>query len=148
LVFHRPVGNDKVNKNNLTIFTKKSRGFFHKNFAHFAIALKEQNPITFSPLLYFVSIQHMNQLVLLTADDLSHRTSRLGNIKATFIQEAQDQFDVILEINSNKFLIKMQNIADQIQQFEIIAIKWFIELSNSIILMIKRVVEHLRYRAA
>lgn len=41
----------------------------------------------------------------------------------------------------------MQNIADQIEQFEIIAVKWFIELSNKIILIIKKLVEHLRYRA-
>lgn len=41
----------------------------------------------------------------------------------------------------------MQNIADQIEQFEIIAMKGFIELSNRIILTIKKLVEHLRYRA-
>jgi hypothetical protein len=89
----------------------------------------------------------MNQLNLLTASDISQRISILGNIKATFTQEGENQFGVLLEVNSNKFLITMQNIADQIEQFEIIAVKWFIELTNKIILTIKKLVEHLRYRA-
>jgi hypothetical protein len=89
----------------------------------------------------------MNQLILLNPSDLSQRTSSLGNIRATFTQEGENQFGVLLEINGNKFLIAMQNIADQIEQFEIIAMKGFIELSNRIILTIKKLVEHLRYRA-
>lgn len=88
----------------------------------------------------------MNQLNLLTASDISQKTSTLGNIKAIFTQEGENEFGVILEVNSNKFLISMQNIADQIEEFQIIATKWFIELSNKIILMIRRLVEHLRYR--
>ena len=89
----------------------------------------------------------MNQLILLTATDVSQRTISLGNIKATFTESKEDTFDVILEINSNKFLICMHNIADQINEFEIIAVKWFIELSNKIIIILKRLVEHLRCRA-
>ena len=89
----------------------------------------------------------MNQLILLTSGDMMQRTSSLGNIRATFTQEGENQFGVVLEVNSNKFLITMQNIADQIEQFEIIAMKGFIELSNKIILTIKKLVEHLRYRA-
>ena len=89
----------------------------------------------------------MNQLILLTPTDISQRTSYLGDIKATFTPSGENQFDVVLEINSNKFMIAIQNIADHIEEFQIIAMKWFVELSNSIILMIKRLVEHLRYRA-
>ena len=95
----------------------------------------------------FVYIHDMNQLILLTSGDMMQRTSSLGNIRATFTQEGENQFGVILEVNSNKFLITMQNIADQIEEFEIIAIKGFIELTNKIILTIKKLVEHLRYRA-
>ena len=65
----------------------------------------------------------MNQLNLFTANDISQRTSKLGNIKATFTQEGDNQFGVLLEVNSNKFLITMQNIADQIEEFQIIAMK-------------------------
>lgn len=141
------MGNDKVNENNLTIFTKKSRGFFHKNFGHFAIALSRQKFITASLSFYLCPYCFpMNQLILLTPADISQRTSYLGDIKATFTPSGENQFDIVLEINSNKFMITMQNISDRIEEFQIIAMKGFIELSNSIILMIKRLVEHLRYR--
>jgi hypothetical protein len=88
----------------------------------------------------------MNQTILLTPTDISQKTVWLENIKATFTQQEENNFDVILEINSNKFLINIRHIADEIQQLEIIAVKGFIELSNKIILTIKKLIEHLRYR--
>jgi hypothetical protein len=89
----------------------------------------------------------MNQLFLLNQTATLQKTVWFENIKATFTETQENMFDVVLEINSNKFLISMQNIADQIEEFQIIAIKGFIELSNKIILTIKKLVEHLRYRA-
>lgn len=89
----------------------------------------------------------MNQSILLTPSDISQKTVWLENIKATFTEQEENTYDVTLEINSNKFLISIQHIADEIQQLEIIAVKWFIELSNKIILTLKKLIEHLRYRA-
>ncbi|MEI7563605.1 MAG: hypothetical protein WCJ39_08485 [bacterium] len=89
----------------------------------------------------------MNQLFLLNQTATLQKTVWFENIKATFTETQENMFDVVLEVNSNKFLISMQNIADQIEEFQIIAIKGFIELSNKIILTIKKLVEHLRYRA-
>jgi hypothetical protein len=89
----------------------------------------------------------MNQLFLLNQTATLQKTVWFENIKATFTETQDNMFDVVLEVNSNKFLISMQNIADQIEEFQIIAIKGFIELSNKIILTIKKLVEHLRYRA-
>lgn len=40
----------------------------------------------------------------------------------------------------------MQNVANQIESLEIIATKGFVEISNKIILMIKKLIQHLRYR--
>ncbi|MFA7717554.1 MAG: hypothetical protein WC875_02470 [Candidatus Absconditabacterales bacterium] len=89
----------------------------------------------------------MNQSILLTPSDISQKTVWLENIKATFTEQEENTYDVTLEINSNKFLISIQHIADEIQQLEIIAVKGFIELSNKIILTLKKLIEHLRYRA-
>ncbi len=88
----------------------------------------------------------MNQLLLLNPTSISQKTVLLDNIKATFTELGQNNFDIILEVNSNKFLIAMNNVADQIEQFEIIAIKGFVELSNRIILLIRQLIQHLRYR--
>lgn len=83
---------------------------------------------------------------LITALDVIQKKVCLDNVSATFTENSNGSYDVVLEINSNKFLIAMQNIADQIESLEIIATKGFVEMSNKIILMIKKLIEHLRYR--
>jgi len=74
------------------------------------------------------------------------KTIHIDNIKATFVSIKENMYDIVLEINSNKFLISMENIADSIEQFEIIAVKGFIELSNRIVGIVKKLIEQLRYR--
>jgi len=88
------------------------------------------------------------QSSLLTPQSLMQKTIHIDNIKATFVGTKENFYDITLEINSNKFLISMESIADTIEQFEIIAVKGFIELSNRIIGIVKQLVEHLRYRLA
>lgn len=78
--------------------------------------------------------------------DVCQKTVCLDNVRAIFTEDGNGWYDVVLEINSNKFLIAMHNIADQIESLEIITTKGFIEISNKIILMIKKLIEHLRYR--
>ena len=88
----------------------------------------------------------MNQLLLITPDNLYRRTVNEDNIKAIFEKNEDDSYDVTLEINSNKFLINMTRSLNIIEQLEILAIKWFIEFSNKLILTIKKLIEYLRYR--
>ena len=88
----------------------------------------------------------MRQMSLITELDVCQKRVSLDNTSAIFTENADGSYDVILEINSNKFLITMHNIANEIESLEIIATKWFVELSNKIILMIKKLIEHLRYR--
>ncbi|MEI6672564.1 MAG: hypothetical protein WCL02_04370 [bacterium] len=58
---------------------------------------------------------------LITALDVVQKKVCLDNVSATFTENSNGSYDVVLEINSNKFLITMQNIADQIESLEIIA---------------------------
>lgn len=83
---------------------------------------------------------------LITPIDVCQRKISLDNVRALFTENTDGSYDVILEINSNKFLIAIQNVANQIESLEIIATKGFVEISNKIILMIKKLIEHLRYR--
>lgn len=99
-------------------------------------------------LLYASRKVMIIQSSLLTPQNLIKKTIHIDNIKATFTGIKENFYDIILEINSNKFLINMESIADTIEQFEIIAVKGFIELSNRIVDIIKKLVEHLRYRLA
>lgn len=88
----------------------------------------------------------MTQTNLITPIDICQRKVCLDNICALFTEKEAGMYDIILEINSNKFLIAMENIENQVNSLEIVATKGFIELNNTIILMIKKIVEHLRYR--
>lgn len=88
----------------------------------------------------------MNQIALVTPIDMDQQTICLDNIHATFTENNDGSYDVILEINSNKFLITIEKIANHIERLEIIATKWFVEISNKIILMLKNIIEYLQYR--
>ena len=88
----------------------------------------------------------MNQMSLITPIDVCQKRVCLENVRAVFTENNDGSYDVVLEINSNKFLIAIHNIANQIESLEIITTKGFVEISNRIILMIKRLIEHLRYR--
>ena len=88
----------------------------------------------------------MNQMSLITPIDVCQKRACLDNVRAVFTENTDGSYDVVLEINSNKFLIAMHNIANQIDSLELISTKGFMEISNKIILMIKRLIEHLRYR--
>lgn len=67
-------------------------------------------------------------------------------ITASIIQNNESSYEILLEINSNKMLIAMQGALDMIEEFEIIAVRGFIELSTSFIQTIKKLVEHLLCR--
>lgn len=88
----------------------------------------------------------MNQMSLITQTDVCQKRACLDNVRAVFTENSDGSYDVVLEINSNKFLIAMHNIANQIDSLELISTKGFMEISNKIILMIKKLIEHLRYR--
>jgi hypothetical protein len=45
------------------------------------------------------------------------------NIKATFSCCEDSFYDVVLEINSNKFFLSVQQIAHQIQEFQVVCVK-------------------------
>jgi len=83
---------------------------------------------------------------LITPIDVCQRKISLDNVRAVFTENNDGSYDVILEINSNKYLIAIQNVANQIESLEIIATKGFVEINNKIILVIKKLIEHLRYR--
>ena len=74
------------------------------------------------------------------------RTIAAEGIRASVVQNDQGTYEVLLEINSNKMLIAIQGALDYIEQFEIIAVRGFIELSTSFIQTIKRLVWHLLCR--
>lgn len=85
----------------------------------------------------------MLQWTLFTQSDINQQSVCLGNIKAMFVNTFDDFYEVVLEVNSHKFFIKVSRIFDQIVEFEILAVKWFLEVSRKIVEMIKSLIDHL-----
>ncbi|MFZ2150587.1 MAG: hypothetical protein WAZ12_03195 [Candidatus Absconditicoccaceae bacterium] len=88
----------------------------------------------------------MLQGTLLSEIDINQQTVCLGNIKAMFINTLDNFYDVVLEVNSHKFFIRVSRVFDQIVEFEILAMKGFVEVSRKIVDLIKSLVDHLFYR--
>lgn len=74
------------------------------------------------------------------------KTIAVEGISATILEQNADSYEILLEVNSNKMMIAMQGAVDAIEQFEIIAVRGFIELSTHFIQTIKKLVQHLLCR--
>lgn len=86
------------------------------------------------------------QSPLLTDSYLDQRLISVEWITATLTQYGQSSFEVLLEINSNKILVAIQWALDKIEELQILAVKWFVELSKSFITTIKNLIGHLLCR--
>lgn len=85
------------------------------------------------------------QWALIDAGICAKRDVMRNSIKATFTEVQQSNYEVLLEVSSNKFLVNMvTDAAWVIQWFEIVAVKWFMELSKKVIEVVKKLVVHLR----
>lgn len=71
------------------------------------------------------------------------RTVYVNSVKANFSAWEDGFYDVVLEVNSNKFFLSVQQVFDQIQEFSVVCVKWFIELTNTLILLLKQLVSQL-----
>ena len=86
----------------------------------------------------------MFQWALIDADICARRDVVRNSVKASFMQIQDSNYEVLLEVSSNKFLVNMvTDAAGVIQWFEIIAVKWFMELSKKVIEVVRNVVSHL-----
>ncbi len=127
------------------ILTKKSSRFFYKNSNEFSVVIcfkKSIKSLTVFSSVYY-STKKMLQWTLFTQSDINQQSVCLGNIKVMFVNTFDDFYEVVLEVNSHKFFIKVSRIFDQIVEFEILAVKWFLEVSRKIVEMIKSLIDHL-----
>ena len=86
----------------------------------------------------------MFQWALIDADTCARRDVVWNSVKASFTEIQQSTYEVLLEVSSNKFLVNMvTDAAGVIQWFEIVAVKWFMELTKKVIEVVRKVVSHL-----
>ena len=86
----------------------------------------------------------MFQWALIDADTCARRDVVWNSVKASFTEIHDSTYEVLLEVSSNKFLVNMvTDAAGVIQWFEIVAVKWFMELTKKVIEVVRKVVSHL-----
>lgn len=83
----------------------------------------------------------MQQLHLLPQDSIQEIVTE--GVRATFEDLGHESYDVTLDINSQKFLIHMTAAADKIEHFEVRVAKSFYDLTQRVVLLLKRVVQDL-----
>lgn len=88
------------------------------------------------------------QKSLIDQQNIRKRTVYLKNVKATFFGWENGFYDIVLEINSNKFFLSVQQVYDRIEEFQIVCVKWFIEVSGKLVLLLRQLLSHLFLRLA
>lgn len=84
---------------------------------------------------------------LLNSEFSMGRVINLEWIEAVFIQTDDESCDVSLNINSQRFLVRFTEDCWSISNFEVVSFKGFmIDLTNSLIVALRRLVEILRYK--
>lgn len=73
------------------------------------------------------------------------RIVRLEGIQAIFVESSDNSYDVSLNVNSQKFLIRFSDYCGSISNFEIVSFKGFmVNLTNSLVLALRNLIEVLR----
>ena len=87
----------------------------------------------------------MSEKVLSNPENSVGRIVRLDGIQAIFVESSDNSYDVSLNVNSQKFLIRFTDCCWLISDFEIISFKWFmLNLTNSLVVALRNLVEVLR----
>lgn len=87
----------------------------------------------------------MYQAALFTEDSLTNHTVQGNNMKAIFHEKEEGKYDVVLEINSHKFLISMKPGRNELEEFEVVAVKGFVEYSYDVMTALKDIVSNVCY---
>ena len=87
----------------------------------------------------------MQQLRLVSNHYVEQKEVTFEHIKAYFQKVNESLHEVVLEINSHKFLINFKAGLKKLEQFEIIAVKGFVEMGMKIVHVLKRLVTALYF---
>lgn len=86
----------------------------------------------------------MFQWALIDSNICARRDVTWDSVKASFMEVKDSNYEVLLEVSSNKFLVNMvTDAAWVIEKFEVIAVKGFMELSKKVIEVLRNIIFHL-----
>lgn len=87
----------------------------------------------------------MQQLNLLNETWNLDKNIMIENVRAKFIKIGEWIYDVLLEVNSNKFLLRIEAAMTKLESFEIIAVKGFVDLTLNVYRILKRIITKLYF---
>lgn len=71
----------------------------------------------------------------------------LEHVKAHFVQVTEKMHEVLLEINSQKFLLRIKTWLESLEHFEVIAVKWFVDMGVKFMNVLKSLVTKLYFQS-
>ncbi len=71
----------------------------------------------------------------------------LQHVKAYFVQLQEKMHEVVLEVNSQKFLIRIKTWLQSLEHFEVIAVKWFVDMWVKFMNVLKSLVTKLYFQS-
>lgn len=93
-----------------------------------------------------ITISSMQQLRLVQPEKyIFDKAVSYSHISAEFKKMSESFHEVLLEINSHKFVINMRAWLKKLEQFEVLAVKWCVELWMKMIMLLKRIVTTLYF---
>lgn len=84
------------------------------------------------------------QTSLIDFPDITTKNVNWDIARANFVDMWNSTYEVNLEVSSQKFIVNMVRGLDDILAFEIIAVKWFLEITTRVVECMKKLVQHLR----
>ena len=87
----------------------------------------------------------MQQPLLFSNETLEKHTVQGNNMKAVFHEKDEGKYDVVLEISSHKFLISMKPGWNSLEEFEVVAVKGFVEYSYDVMQALRNIVHNVCY---
>ncbi len=123
---------------------------FYKKWLLLSLVLILQTNTTRSrKKFYYFYVHIMYQETLLRHSDLQ-RSLQDQQVQASFTtltSLGEKMHDVVLEVNSQKFLIRIKAGLQKLEKFEVLAVRWFVELWVKVLNTLRRIVTVLYFQS-
>lgn len=87
----------------------------------------------------------MQQPALFDASICTTHTVSGNNITAIFHDTDNGSYDVVLSVSSHKFLLHIKPGRNEIEEFEVKAMRWYIDYNISVMHTLKKIMKHICY---
>ena len=87
----------------------------------------------------------MQQLALFDASICTQHTVSGNNISAVFHEKDEGAYDVVLSVSSHKFLLHIKPGRNDLEEFEIKAMRWYIDYNVSLMYTLKKIMKQVCY---